>query len=340
MVKGKSIRGSIMLVCAAMIWGSAFVAQSIGLDYMKPLTFNTVRCIIGGIVLLPVVAVFEKKKNGKKKGELPRGSDPSIGAAVADVCEFEEDAPAASQPETEKKRSRRDLWLGGVLCGIALFLATNVQQIGLMYTSAGKAGFITTLYIVIVPVLGLLFGKRAPFTVWVSAFLALGGLYLLSVREDFTIGAGDLLILLCALCFSAHIMLVSYFSPRCSGVAMSCIQFFVVGILGIIPAIVLERPAIGEIFSGWAPLLYTGVLSCGVAYTLQIIAQRDVNESVASVLMSLESVFSVLTGWLILHERLSVQEYLGCALIFVAVLLAQLPPTRIRMPWEKRKKST
>lgn len=346
MLKYKSIRGSILLVIAAMIWGAAIVAQSVGLDYMQPITFNTVRCLIGGVVLLPVVVIFSKKKRGvpdKKSTELPKGSDPSIGAAVADVYDFEAeeelhpDANLASSSIEAKKRERRDLWLGGTLCGIAMFLATTVQQIGLQYTTAGKAGFITTLYIVIVPVLGLLFGKKAPFTIWISSFLALGGLYMLSVRGDFTVSPGDILLLICALCFSAHIMIISYFSPRCNGVAMSCIQFFVVGALGIVPMFVLEQPTFSAILSGWIPLLYTGVMSCGIAYTLQIVAQKDVNETVAAVLMSLESVFSVLTGWLILNERLTTSEYLGCMLIFVAVLLAQLPPTRMKLPWNKRK---
>lgn len=348
MLNYKSVRGSILLVFAAMIWGAAIVAQSVGLDDMKPITFNTVRCFIGGIVLLPVVAVFGKSKragNEAEAPELPKGADPSIGAAVADVYDFEESSELshtapngnAAAAGDARKRARCDLWLGGVLCGVAMFLATTVQQIGLMYTTAGKAGFITTLYIVIVPVLGLLFGKRAPFTVWVSAFLALFGLYMLSVRGDFTVNPGDLLILLCAFCFSAHIMLISYFSPRCNPVAMSCIQFFVVGALGLVPMLVLERPEISTILSGWVPLLYTGVLSCGVAYTLQIVAQRDVNATVAAVLMSLESVFSVLTGWLVLNERLTASEYVGCALIFAAVLLAQLPPTRIKLPHRKRR---
>lgn len=347
----KTIRGSVMLVISAMIWGAAFVAQSVGMDYMQPITFNTVRCLVGGIVLLPVLAVFRKKqKESKQATQSPKGSDPSLGAAVAKVADISETetsaeiytalpAKLASLDDTEeeavKKRALRDLWLGGILCGAVMFLATTIQQFGLLYTSAGKAGFITTLYIVIVPVMGLFFGRRAPFTVWVSAVIALLGLYLLSVRGDFTISPGDFLILLCAFCFSTHIMLVSYFSPRCDGVALSCIQFFVAGFLGLLPMFMLEQPTVSALLSGWVPILYTGVMSSGVAYTLQIIAQKDVNETVASVLMSLESVFSVLTGWLVLSERLNSSEIIGCALIFTAVLLAQLPPTRLKMPWSK-----
>lgn len=342
-----------MLVFAAMIWGAAFVAQSVGMDYMQPITFNTVRCLIGGVVLLPVLAVFKKRElDDIKASSTPKGSDPSLGVAVAKVADIADAETSAeiyadlpvklarmeySEKEAAKKRARRTLILGGILCGAVMFLATTIQQFGLLYTSAGKAGFITTLYIVIVPVLGLFFGRRAPFTVWVSAVIALLGLYMLSVRGDFTISPGDFLMLLCAVCFSAHIMLISYFSPRCNGIALSCIQFFTAGILGLLPMLLLEQPTVSALLSGWLPILYTGVMSCGVAYTLQIIAQKDVNETVASVLMSLESVFSVLTGWLLLDERLNSSELIGCALIFTGVLLAQLPPTRLKMPWSKPK---
>ena len=340
----KIIRGSIMLVVTAMIWGVAFVAQSVGMDYMPPITFNCVRCIIGGIVLLPVAAIFGEKKK-KRSVHSTKAPEPRTGRsdtagetpAVSSVAETSAEIYIGSDGAAAGvRRSRRDLWLGGALCGVVLFFASTLQQIGLIYTSAGKAGFITALYIVIVPALGLLFGRRASFTVWAGASVAVIGLYLLSVKEDFTVGAGDLLILLCAFCFSVHIMLISHFSPRCDGVKMSCIQFFVAGALGIAPMLTLEQPTVSGMLAGWLPILYAGVMSCGVAYTLQIVAQRDVKETVASLLMSLESVFAALTGWLVLHERLSFAETVGCVLIFAAVLLAQIPPTRIRLPARKK----
>lgn len=391
----KAIRGSILLVITAMIWGAAFVAQSVGLDYMQPITFNCIRCIIGGAVLLPVVAIFGGKKRRDKARAvepLPAGSDPSVGAVVAEpgarksasagkstvaptgtstenptgapalnlsaalavspaaefadlpegggaataALEYAPRGAVSARAQISEKQARRDLWLGGILCGAVLFVASTLQQIGLVYTTAGKAGFITALYIVIVPAMGLFFGRRAPFTVWAGAAIAVLGLYMLIVKENFSLGIGDLLILLCAFCFSAHIMLISYFSPRCDGIAMSCIQFFVAGLLGIAPMLIFESPSVSAMFAGWLPILYAGVMSCGVAYTLQIIAQRDVNETVASLLMSLESVFAALTGRLMLKERFTVPELIGCVLIFAAVLLAQIPPTRIRLP--KRKK--
>jgi Permeases of the drug/metabolite transporter (DMT) superfamily len=374
-----------MLVITAMIWGAAFVAQSVGMDYMSPITFNCIRCIIGGVVLLPVVAIFSRKKRKNAAAAItepklfPAGADPTVGAEVSAFVEphkrkrfgqvkkaetvippmfmySSEAQTAAAHIETSaeiyaeirsqnsavniadavQKRARRDLWLGGILCGAVLFVASTLQQVGLVYTSAGKAGFITALYIVIVPAMGLFFGRRAPFTVWAGAVIAVIGLYMLSVKENFSVSPGDLLILICAFCFSVHIMLISYFSPRCDGVAMSCIQFFVAGILGIIPMFIFEQPTVTAIFSGWLPILYAGVMSCGVAYTLQIIAQRDVKETVASLLMSLESVFAAITGWLVLHEKLSPSEFVGCILIFGAVILAQLPPTKMKLPWMKK----
>ena len=287
------IKNGIMLVLTAFIWGTAFVAQSVGMDYLGPFTFNGVRSLIGGAALLPCIWLFQK---GKGKAT----EKPSRGA-------------------------RKELIAGGIACGLLLFAASSLQQIGIQYTTAGKAGFITAFYIVIVPVLGIFLHKKISGKVWGAVAIALAGLYFLCITEKFAVGKGDILIFLCALVFSIHILVIDYFSPKVDGVKMSCIQFFVCGIVSLPPMFFTETPKIGAIVEGWAPLLYAGVLSCGVAYTLQIIGQKNVNPAVASLILSLESCFSVLAGWMVLGEKLSMRESVGCVLLFGAIILAQLP---------------
>ena len=282
-----------MLVLTAFIWGTAFVAQSVGMDYLGPFTFNGVRSLIGGAALLPCIWLFQK---GKGKAT----EKPSRGA-------------------------RKELIAGGIACGLLLFAASSLQQIGIQYTTAGKAGFITAFYIVIVPVLAIFLHKKISGKVWGAVAIALAGLYFLCITEKFAVGKGDILIFLCALVFSIHILVIDYFSPKVDGVKMSCIQFFVCGIVSLPPMFFTETPKIGAIVEGWAPLLYAGVLSCGVAYTLQIIGQKNVNPAVASLILSLESCFSVLAGWMVLGEKLSMRESVGCVLMFGAIILAQLP---------------
>ena len=287
------IKNGIMLVLTAFIWGTAFVAQSVGMDYLGPFTFNGVRSLIGGAALLPCIWLFQK---GKGKAT----EKPSRGA-------------------------RKELIAGGIACGLLLFAASSLQQIGIQYTTAGKAGFITAFYIVIVPVLGIFLHKKIGWKVWGAVTIALAGLYFLCITEKVAMGKGDILIFLCALVFSIHILVIDYFSPKVDGVKMSCIQFFVCGIVSLPPMFFKETPKIGAMVEGWAPLLYAGVLSCGVAYTLQIIGQKNVNPAVASLILSLESCFSVLAGWMVLGEKLSVRESVGCVLMFAAIILAQLP---------------
>ena len=287
------IKNGIMLVLTAFIWGTAFVAQSVGMDYLGPFTFNGVRSLIGGAALLPCIWLFQK---GKGKAT----EKPSRGA-------------------------RKELIAGGIACGLLLFAASSLQQIGIQYTTAGKAGFITAFYIVIVPVLGIFLHKKISGKVWGAVAIALAGLYFLCITEKFAVGKGDILIFLCALVFSIHILVIDYFSPKVDGVKMSCIQFFVCGIVSLPPMFFTETPKIGAIVEGWAPLLYAGVLSCGVAYTLQIIGHKNVNPAVASLILSLESCFSVLAGWMVLGEKLSMRESVGCVLMFGAIILAQLP---------------
>ncbi len=297
-MKRKKMISNCMLLITAFIWGSSFVAQSKGLDYVGPFTFNTVKNIIGGFFLIPIIMVIDKIK---MKNQL------------------------ADQQFKEEKIMNKTLIIGGILCGIALYAGCSLQQFGLLYTTAGKSGFITALYIVIVPLLGIFFKNRITLKVWISVVVAIFGFYLLCITENFNINKGDIITLVCALFFSIHILLIDYFSPRVDGVRMSCIQFFVCGIISFFSMIIFEEPSISSILSAWLPLAYAGFLSCGVAYTLQVIAQKDTEPVIASLIMSLEAVFAALSGWLILHEVLSVQEFIGCILVFVAIVITQLP---------------
>ena len=288
-MKHRKFVSSLLLVLAALIWGTAFVAQRLGMTYAGPLAFNGVRCLIGALVLVPVSLLFR---------------------------------PAAQV-------NKRKTLLAGVLCGLALFAATNLQQIGLVTTDAGKTGFITTFYIILVPVLGLFLGKKTGAVTWLAVAVALGGLYCLCMKPgEMRIAPGDLLVLGCAFFFAVQILVIDYFVQEVDGVRLCCIQFAVDGILSLLVALVFEKPDLRAVFLGWGPLLYCGVLSCGVAYTFQILGQKDLHPTVASLLMSLESAFAVLGGWLILHERLSGRELLGCGLMLAAVLLVQLAPAK------------
>ncbi|MDO5408879.1 MAG: DMT family transporter [Lachnospiraceae bacterium] len=299
------VRNSILLLLTAVIWGVAFVAQSVGMDYVGAFTFNCVRSIIGGLVLIPCI-IFLRNLKKKEQGEIN---------------------PAAEMGKnTGRLTVTRAEMTGGVFCGIALFAASNFQQFGISYTTVGKAGFITALYVVIVPVLGLFFKKKVSLIVWVSVVLSVIGLYLLCMKESsFSLSFGDFLVLICAVLFSIHILVIDYFSPKGDGVIMSCIQFFVCGVLSGIMMFLFEEPRVTDIFAAWMPILYAGILSCGVAYTLQIVGQKDMNPTVASLILCLESVVSALAGWLILNQALNSRELMGCMLMFAAIVLAQLP---------------
>ncbi len=288
----KKMQGNIMLLITAMIWGSAFVAQSKGMEFIGPFTFNVLRSFVGGIVLLPVIAIFSR---GKKYS-----------------------------PE-EKQQIDKNTLIGGICCGVVLFVASSFQQYGLVHTTAGKAGFITALYIVIVPLLGLFLGKKVPKIVWGCVALAISGFWLLCIKEDFSVGLGDLMVLICAFFYSLHIVTIDHFGPKADCVKMSCIQFWVAGVISIIPVLLFEEPRMAAIMDAKWTILYAGVLSSGVAYTFQIIAQKYTDPTVATLLMSLESVFAALSGWLILNESMMPKELFGCVLVFTAVILAQIP---------------
>ena len=307
------LKNSLCLLLAATIWGIAFVAQSVGMEYVGPFTFNGVRSLIGAAVLVPVIFLLNRSK------------DTASTAADSPAAEFP--ATGAKNADTSSPYKTRDLWIGGIACGIALFAASNFQQFGIKYTTVGKAGFITACYIVIVPIIGLFLKKKCSPFIWIAVLLSLCGLYLLCLTpgEGLAVGKGELLLIICAVLFSGHILVIDHFSPLVDGVKMSCIQFLVCGILSGVPALLFEQPNLSGILAAWLPILYAGVMSSGVAYTLQIVGQKNMNPTVASLILSLESCISVLAGWIILGQHLSSREIFGCVLMFGAIILAQLP---------------
>ncbi len=305
----KKLKSDLMLLITALIWGSAFVAQKAG-TVLEPFTYNGIRMVIGGLVLIPVIFIFKKME--EKKG--------------TDIAE---------KSESEKAAEKRTLLIGGISCGIVLCIASTLQQFGLYFdTDAGKAGFITSLYIVIVPILGLFLRKKVKPLVWFCIGLGAVGFYMLTMAgkcTGFTLEIGDFFVLLCAVLFSCHILVVDHFSPKCDGIKLSCIQFLVAGIIGIICMFIFESPDLATIIDCWGPILYCGVMSSGVAYTLQVLGQKDAEPAVASLIMSLESVFSVLFGVLLLHESMTLIEGIGCIVIFIAVVIPQLPSKEERL---------
>ena len=293
------LRQSFLLLLTAVIWGVAFVAQSVGMDYVEPFTFIAVRNVIGVLVLLPCIGLLNRL-NG------------SVSVQSGNI--------------DEDKSNRKVLITGGICCGICLFTASALQQFGVKYTTVGKAGFITAMYMVLVPVFGIFLHRKTGIRVWIAVVLAAIGMYLLCITKgELGLQAGDLLVFACAVCFTFHILVIDHFSPLVDGVKLSCIQFGTCAVLGGIFMLIFEHPSIENILAAWMPILYAGAMSSGVAYTLQIIGQKGMNPTVASLILSLESVVSVLAGWMILHQTLSARELTGCALAFCAIILVQLP---------------
>ncbi len=300
----KTAKYSFLLLLTAAIWGFAFVAQYAGGDAVGPFSFNCVRSLIGAAVLVPVIALLDHLGYGKKPKD---------------------------------KKEKKKLLVYGGLIGIVLFIATNVQQLGINYgRNAGKAGFITACYLILVPVIGLFLGKRPGLHIWLAVTLAMAGIYLLSVTGSSGIEWPDLLLLGSALAFAVQILLIDRFVSDVDGVRMAAVQFFVCGLLSAIPMFIFETGNwAGEngclsAFTGKAAIisiLYAGIFSCGVAYTLQIVGQKNVPPTLASLMMSFESVFCVLGGWLLLNEHLSLRQLIGCVIVFAAILLAQFGET-------------
>lgn len=289
----KRFRGSVALLLAAIIWGTAFVAQSEGMNYVEPFTYNAIRTLIGGIILIPFV----------------------IGSRI------KESKPPYVIPGPDRRMSVK----GGILCGILLFAASSLQQLGITMTTAGKAGFVSALYVVIVPLLSLLFHRRLPKLMWACVAAAIAGFYLLCMTTGFHVNDGDRLMLSCAVFFALHIMVVDRFSKRyVDGTLMACVQFFTAGLMMTVCMVLFEHPQMSSILAAKHTILYAGVMSCGVAYSLQLIGQRRTSPAIATMLMSLEAVIAALSGCMILHERMTLREVAGCTLVFGAVLFAQL----------------
>ena len=288
-MKKEQFKGSAQLLLATLIWGCAFVAQSVGMDHLGPMTFQAIRSILAVLALLPVTALMNR-------------------------------APGAFLPGWKAK----GLWKTGILCGLALFVAQSLQQVGLLYTEPGKAGFITAMYIVLVPVFGLFLGRKCGLRIWISVGLAVLGLYLLSCVGVTKVNMGDVLILISAAAFAVQILLIDILAQSIDGLRLNCLQFLVVTVLSALTAAFTETPTWSGVVDCAVPLLYAGVLSSGAAFSLQILGQQHLPPEPASLIMSLESVFAVLSGWLILHQTLRPTELLGCCLVFTGVILCQI----------------
>lgn len=294
----KKQRGNTMLLLAALIWGISFVAQKAGMEYIGPFTFNGIRFLLGTLVLVPIILVMRAKN---------------------------------STTEIKKKSDKKSLIIGGISCGVVLFLASSIQQLGMVYTTAGKSGFITALYIVLVPILGLLGRKTVRPILWFCVAMATIGLYLLCIQEGFFISKGDLLVLVSAFGFAGHILAIGHFSPKADSIQLACLQFLIAGLLSIPFMLQFETIHWADIVASTQPILYAAVMSCGVAYTLQIIAQKDTSPTVASLIMSLESVIAVIAGIILLGEQVTSREVWGCVIMFAAILLAQYPSKEERL---------
>ena len=313
--KTHKLRNTFFLLLTAMIWGAAFVAQSVSMDYIGPFTFICLRSVIGGLFLIPVIIVLDgiRKKSQNES---------------ADVVNSENILHIETEEKQRLSWKNKQLIEGGIICGIFLFFANCFQQTGIQYTTVGKAGFITTFYIIIVPLIGLFFKKYCGILTWIGVVIALAGLYFLCITQKLTIQRGDALILCCSVLYAGQILAIDHYNPFVDGVKMSCIQFLTGGILGAVFMLLFENPSIAMILSAAGPILYTGIMSTGVGYTLQIVGQKGLNPTVAALILSLESVFSALSGYVFLHQVLTTRELIGCILMFIAIVLAQLPDIR------------
>ena len=310
------VRNTIFLFLTAMIWGAAFVAQSVSMDYIGPFTFICLRSVIGGLFLIPVIIVIDSIRK--------KSQDENINAEGLETDLYKIKIEEKQRLSWKNKR----LLESGIVCGIFLFLANCFQQTGIQYTTVGKAGFITTFYIIIVPLIGLFFKKYCGILTWIGVVIALAGLYFLCITQKLTIQRGDALILCCSVLYAGQILAIDHYNPFVDGVKMSCIQFLTGGALGAVFMFLFENPSLAMILSAAGPILYTGIMSTGVGYTLQIVGQKGLNPTVAALILSLESVFSALSGYVFLHQVLTTRELIGCALMFIAIVLAQLPDIR------------
>lgn len=294
----KMSKGSWLLLFASMIWGSTFVAQSKGMDYIGPFTYNTARFFLGFLVLAPIGFIIAYKKKAKNQ----------LSAQVIQKSV-----------------------VMGLIIGIPLALASSLQQVGIVYTTAAKAGFITALYIVIVPLLGLFFHKKVSFNCWIAVLIAIIGFYFLSVTDQFTINGADLCLVGCAFLFSIQILGIDYAAKDCDPIIITAMMFFTSALISLVLTVLFETFTFQQLVDCAGPIAYAGILSCGIAYTLQTVGQRDTEPTVASLLMSLESVFAAITGYLVLHNTFTFREFWGCVLIFAGVILSQIPSKKDKL---------
>ena len=294
----KNLKGTLILALTAIIWGISFVSQSVSMEHIGPNTFAGIRTLLGCITLLPVIMFrnLSEKRNPEIK---------------------------------EQKGTRKDVIIGGIICGVLLCIASTVQTYGMKYTTAGKSGFITAMYMILVPIVSIFMGKKIRPSVIICVLIAVTGLYFLCIKKgEFSMGYGDLVTLICAVFFTFHILAIDHYSPKVDGVKLSCMQFFVAGTINIIIMFIFEKPVLKDILVCAVPILYSGIMSCGVAYTLQIIGQKYAEPTVASIVMSMESVFAALAGWVLLGQGMNGREIFGCLLMFGAITLIQLPPKK------------
>ncbi len=292
-MKDGTIKADILLLLTATIWGFAFVAQRIGMDYVGPFTFNAVRFALGSLSLLPLILLLQKRQSN------------------TDQRRFSDD-------------TNKSVLLGGILAGGALFAGASLQQAGLVYTTAGKAGFITGLYVVIVPLLGLFWRQRPRIGTWVGAILAAVGLYFLSITKEFDISFGDLLVLVGAFFWAGHVLLIGWLAPRTDALKLAAAQFAVCSLFSFLTALVIETMSIASIWQAAVPILYGGIGSVGIAYTLQVIAQRDAHPAHSAIILSLEGLFAAIGGWLLLGEVLSPRGIFGCAMMLTGMFFSEL----------------
>lgn len=294
-MSSKRLFGNIMLLIAALLWGSTFAAQSVASNTVEPFTFLASRSLLGFLFLVPVCLI--KDAVSKKNGTFVKPN----------------------------KKQQHSLIVGGVCCGAALTIASGLQQFGMTGDNSGKAGFITAMYILLVPIVGLFFKKKVAPITWLCVGMGVLGLYLLCIKEGFIIEQTDIFLMICAVAFTFHILVIDHFSPNVDGIKMSCIQFFVVTIVATTLALIFESTSVETVLKAWFPIVYAGILSSGIAYTLQIIAQKHTDPTVASLLMSIESVFAVLTGMVVLSQFPTARELWGSLVMFLAIIISQLP---------------
>lgn len=303
-MRNQKLKGNILLLTAAFVWGLSFIFQSKGIEKVPPIAFNGIRSMLGAVVLLPVILLSD---SSKAKG----------GQAI--------------------QKTDKTLISGGIICGVFLCIATTLQTVGMLETSPGKAGFITALYMIVVPIINLFRGKKSTVIIAVSVLTAVSGLYFMCIpKGEFSLTKGDFLVLCCAFVFAGHILAIDNFAPRVDGVKLACLQFFVCGLINIIWMFFDEVPTLQVIADAKIDIAYAGIMSCGVAFTLQIIGQKYTDPTSASILMSLESVFATLStvvltalGWKLTGGMLSAREIFGCVMMFGAIMLVQIPDKKV-----------